>query len=172
MTSLPRSVLLLAAASVLIGCAGYRLGGVPPQQMEGIRSLAVPTFSNNTLEPRIDVLFTNAVIGELQTDGTYAIGSQSGADAILQGTIRTIERYQLRSSRTNTLRPSELGIRVYLDYVILRNDGSRTRLLEGQASGESRFFPQEEFELSERPAFADAARDAALRLTANITEGF
>ncbi|MEM6909976.1 MAG: LptE family protein [Verrucomicrobiota bacterium] len=172
MSRFARLLFVFSTVASVAGCAGYQLGGVPPQEMVEITSIAVPTFHNDTQEPRIDVLFTNAVIGELQVDGTYQIGSLESADAVLQGTITRIERRQQRSVPSNTIRSRELGVRVQFSYLVRRNDATKELLLAGQLQGASEFFPLEEFEISERPVFPDAARDLALQLTAAITEGY
>ena len=59
MNFLRRSLILLALTGLLgglVGCAGYQLGAVKPAALADIRSMAIPTFINNTLEPRISVL--------------------------------------------------------------------------------------------------------------------
>ena len=57
------------------GCAGYHLGAIQPHFMEGIHTIAVPTFRNDTLIPRIEVLVADTVIRQIQEDGTYKVAS-------------------------------------------------------------------------------------------------
>ncbi len=52
----------------------------------------MPPFKNQTLEPRLSSLVTNAVITELQADGTYQVSTRESADAVMVGTIRRIEK--------------------------------------------------------------------------------
>src|SRR3954463_1790046 len=99
-------LLALSAALVLTTCAGYQLGASKPHQMVNVKKLAVPTFLNETLEPRLEVLVTNAVIKKLQSDGAYQIVPREEADAVLIASIDDVERKQFRSVRTNTLRSS------------------------------------------------------------------
>jgi len=96
---------LAALLSLLLtGCAGYRIGPVQPSFMEGIRSIAVPNFTNeNILEPRLEVLLANAVIKQLQQDGTYKVESSEKADAVLEGQITQVTRRAARSLRGNVL---------------------------------------------------------------------
>ena len=83
----PRRFFVAALALICLslpGCAGYRLGPVQPHFMEGIHSIAVPTFRNETLIPNIEVLCTDALVRQLQLDGTYKVaGSLDDADAVL-----------------------------------------------------------------------------------------
>ena len=53
---------LLGAALILLslgGCAGYHIGPVQPYYLRSVHSIAVPTFENKTLVPRIAVLVTD-----------------------------------------------------------------------------------------------------------------
>ena len=87
MKSLFGAVLLLLS---LGGCAGYHLGPVQPYYLRSVHKLAVPTFENKTLSPRISVLITDTVIKQLQQDGTYQIVGDDEADATLHGEITHI----------------------------------------------------------------------------------
>ena len=81
---------LLGAALILLslgGCAGYHIGPVQPYYLRAVHSIAVPTFENKTLVPRIAVLVTDTVIKQFQQDGTYRIANDDQADAILKGEI-------------------------------------------------------------------------------------
>ena len=88
----------LASSCFLFGgCAGYHIGNIQPKYMEGIHSIAVPAFKNDTLIPRIEVLVSDTFIRQIQQDGTYKIASSDAtADAMLEGTITEVRR---RASR-------------------------------------------------------------------------
>jgi len=100
----------------LSGCAGYQLGEVKPGTYMGIEKIHVPPFKNLTLEPRLSSLVTNAVLTELQADGTYQVATRESCDAVLVGTIREIRKRQLRAVRTDTLRSRELSLYLYVDF--------------------------------------------------------
>lgn len=163
---------LAAVTSVLFGsCAGYQLGPIKPTTMAGIHSLAVPTFKNETLEPRIQSLVTNSVIRQLQADGSYTVASESKADATVLGTIKTIERRQLRGVRTDVLRTREMEVTVTLDYVV-RNLSTGVEVAKGTVRGRTDIFLDPNFQLSERQAVQKAAETAAINLVNAISEGF
>ncbi len=63
-------------AFVLSGCAGYHVGPATPAYLRQIHSIAVPTFRNETLMPRIEVLVTGTVIKQFQQDGTFRITNE------------------------------------------------------------------------------------------------
>jgi len=166
-----RTLTCVVALASLVGCAGYQLGSVKPAEFESIRSIAVPTFKNDTLEPRISTLVTGAVIKELQNDGTYKIGTLDGSDAILRGTIKDIERSQLRSVRFNTLRSRELRVRMELEYE-LEEAGTGIILGNGKVFGDTNLFLDANFQLSERQAFSNISDRLAADLVSRIAEGW
>lgn len=107
---------LALAGLFFSGCAGYQLGEVKPGTYKGIEKIHVPPFKNLTLEPRLSSLVTNAVLTELQADGTYQVATRENCDAVLVGTIREIRKRQLRAVRTDTLRSRELSLYLYVDF--------------------------------------------------------
>ena len=145
------SVVILA----LTGCSGYQLGSSKPAALNNVQKLAVPTFKNDTLEPRLEVLVTNALIKKIQMDGAYQIVPVSEADAVLRATITTIDRSQFRSARNNTLRTSELLMRLVVNYQI--EDQTGAPIYTSAARGQSNIVLDPNVQLSERHGLADAA---------------
>jgi hypothetical protein len=92
------------------GCAGYHIGPIQPYYLRSVHTLAIPTFKNNTLIPRISVLITDTVIKQFQQDGTYRIDRPENADAILQGQIERVDRAAARSVRGNVLATAEFNL--------------------------------------------------------------
>ncbi len=165
---------LLAAAAVgslCLGCSGYRLGAAKPLEFENIQSIAVPTFKNLTLEPRVSDLVTDSVIKQFHNDGTYTIGTVESADAILRGTIRRVDRAQLRSARFNTLRSRELRVRITVDYE-LEEAGTGVTLSRGTVLGDTNMFLDPNFQLTERQAFYDMSKEMAADLVSRLAEGW
>ena len=58
------------------------------------RKIYVPTFKNQTLEPRLAVLVTNEVIKQIQLGRSLSGRSSDQADATLEGSIKDIDRSQ------------------------------------------------------------------------------
>ncbi len=163
------AALLLAIA--LAGCAGYRLGPAPPMFMKGVRSISVPTFKNETLEPRIEVLAANTVIRQFQQDGTYTIARPEQADAILAGTITKLERRAARSVRGNVLATREFILTIELAYKLTRRDTGAV-LEESKVTGSTNFFVSSDIQQDERQAIPLALEQAAVRLVAELSEGW
>ena len=181
-----------AAAIFTPGCAGYHLGSVKPSVYANIHKIHVPTFSNSTLEPRVAVLTTNAVIKSLQADGTYQISGIEDADAVLRGKITRIERRQLRAARKDTLKTREMLLFMIVEWSLHdpvtgakldyreaksiddanRESSTNLRVRPGRVIGRTQIFLDPNCQLSERNALPLAAADAAKALTGQLTEGW
>lgn len=177
------------------GCAGYQLGEVKPSALAGIDRLHVPPFKNSTLEPRLSSLVTNAVLKELQADGTYEISNRRNCDAVLVGEIVKINKSQLRAVRNDTLQSQELSVYLYIEYHLedpstgQRIDSTATTSKfgrddkaggnegvylsrQGAVTGRAIQFVDPSFQVGERNAFSVAAQDAAAALVAQIADGW
>ncbi|MBN8419464.1 MAG: hypothetical protein J0L73_11145 [Verrucomicrobia bacterium] len=163
--------LLLASCCLLLsGCAGYTLGAQKPAHLRHITKIAVPTFENLTLEPRLASLVTNAVIKQLQNHGSYQIVSKSEAEAVLQGKVANINRTQFRSDLNNVLRSSQLQATLSCLFTI--TDASGKVLHSGAASADSYIILEANLQLSETQLFEDAAQRLANNLADQISEGW
>ena len=153
MQRIATGILALASALLLSSCSGYRLGPVKPELLAHIESLAIPTFVNQTLEPRLAVPMTNATIKEFMTDGTYRIAQRDQADAALIVEIKEINRSSFRPRRGNRLVSRELDFSVSCDYYV-EDLATGDVLLTGSASGNSNpGVLGNNFQLAERQAF-------------------
>ena len=161
---------LLAAVLMLTGC-GYKLGEIRPTPMRSVRDLSVPTFKNNTYEPRIEVLFADTLVKRLQQDGSYRIVNSDQADAILNCTITKIDRNALRSVQNNVLATSEFGLTVQVRYDVVDQKTGAT-LMSGTAVGKTSFFSGNDLQTIERQALSNAAADLANNITGQISEGW
>ena len=101
-----------------IGC-GYRLageGGGPPSE---IRSIAVPTFNNETYEAGIETIVTNALLRELIKDRRLKVVGQDEADAIMEGTVTSFTTSSVAYDPTGVV--LEYRTWVTLDVTVRRN---------------------------------------------------
>ncbi len=165
-----RIAFLLTLALALAGC-GYHLGEIRPTPMRSVRSVAVPTFKNNTFEPRIEVLFADTLAKKLQQDGTYRVLDSSQADAVVYCVIEKIQRGTLRSVQNNVLATSEFSLSVTAHYEVV-DQGTGRVLMQGQAFGRTSFFSGNDLQTLERQGLSNAALDLAENLTTRLTEGW
>jgi hypothetical protein len=170
-------LLVLLPLLSLVGCAGYQIGPIKPTIMKDVATIAVPTFTNDTLEPRIEVLLANAVIKQIQQDGTYRIARENEADALLLGTLDEIQRRPARSVRGNVLLTREYVVTLRVRYrLVQRTTG--VELDQRSVTGTTSFFVSGSSTLAadvnqdERQALPLAAEDLAVRLVSQISEGW
>jgi outer membrane lipopolysaccharide assembly protein LptE/RlpB len=163
-------------ALVLSGCAGYHVGPIKPKSMREVKTIAVPSFKNDTLEPRVEVLLANSVIKQLQQDGTFQVARESDADAIFEGTLDEMIRRPSRSVRGNVLQTREYTLVLRIRFRVLDRSG---RVLEQRTvAGQTSFFVSGTDTLAadvnqdERQALPLAAEDAAVRIVSILSEGW
>ena len=165
-----RAALLLSVLLVLSGC-GYKLGEIRPTTMRSVRTLAVPTFKNNTYESRIEVLFADTLVKHLQQDGTYQIVNTAQADAIVNCTIEEITRGSLRSVQSNVLATSEFSLIVTARYEVV-DQRTGVILMQGTATGRTSFFSGNDLQTLERQGLSNAAADLSQNIATRLTEGW
>jgi hypothetical protein len=168
--SISRSPFLLLLVS-LVGCAGYTLGPTPPTYMKGVQKIAVPILKNATIAPDIEALATTTVIRQIQQDGTYQVTGENQADAIVVGTITSVDRSKARSLVGNVLASSEFNLRVTIDFRIERPN-TQQLLARRSIEGDTSFFVGNDTASQETQAIPLAVQDAAVQFVSFLTEGW
>ena len=171
------ALLAPAVALLLGGCAGYHIGPVKPAKFDGIHTIAVNTFKNETLQPRVEVTLANSVIKQIQQDGTYKIADESKADALLEGTLDEIRRRPSRYVLGNVLQTREYTLQIRVRYKLTQR-GTGKLLEERTVAGTTSFFVSGSGSIAadvnqdELQAFPLAAEELAVRLVSQISEGW
>ena len=165
------SLLAVLVCLCLTGCLGYHIGPAKPYYLGDVHTIAVPTFDNKTLIPRVEVLVTDTVIKQFQQDGTFHIGSNETADAILKCEISSITRSPARSVRGNVLATSEFNLAMHVKYKLLGRDG-KPLAPPAEVAGTTSFFVGTDVTTDERQALPLAAEELATRLVAQLSEGW
>lgn len=173
-----RFVAMMAATILtLAGCAGYQIGSFKPTPMAHVKTVAVPTFKNDTLEQRIEVLMANTLIKQIQQDGTYKVVGEKQADATIECTIDRIDRKPQRSVRGDVLLSREYELDLAIRYRVVDTKTGQ-ELMSRTVSGQTSFFVSGTNALTadvlqdERQALPLAMQEAAVRLVAQISEGW
>lgn len=167
--------LLIPLFLALAGC-GYHLGEIKPTPMRRVTTIAVPTFKNKTLLPRLEAQTADAVAKQFQQDGTYRIESSDRADAIVEGTIVSVDRQPMRIFASNVLQTSEFELTLRVKYrVIDRVTGAV--LMEGTAVGVTPFFSEADLVNSDLVTnqninYPIAAQRMAQNLVSKVAEGW
>lgn len=166
-----RSIVIALAAAVLLGGCGYKLGEIRPTPMRSVRTLSVPTFKNATYEPQVEVLLADTLIKQLEQDGTYTVVSRDRGDAALECTLRKIQRRSIRSVQNNVLATAEFELQLEIAYSVTDRI-SGAILMQGRVVGRTTFFSGSDLQTVERQAIPVAARDAAVQIATEISEGW
>jgi hypothetical protein len=165
------SIVAALACLGLSGCLGYHIGPAKPYYLHGVHTIAIPTFVNKTLIPRVEVLVTGSVIKQFQQDGTFRIGNGDSADATLNGEIIRISRSPARSVRGNVLATSEFNLAMRVKYRLVGPDGKPLGP-SGEVVGTTSFFVGTDVTTDERQALPLAAEELASRLVTQLSEGW
>ncbi len=75
---------------LLAGC-GYTFVNVKKQLPPNIKEVYIPAFENQTDEPSLGVLMTNALVREFMKSGALTPVKEDKADAELIGTIKSVK---------------------------------------------------------------------------------
>ena len=161
----------LLLALLLGGCLGYTLGPATPNHLKQVHAIAVPTFGNTTLVPRIEVLVTSTVIKQFQQDGTFRITNEDQADAVLKAEIAAVNRAPARSVRGNVLATTEFNLFMTVNYKLLGRDG-KVLGSSVSVSGSTSFFVGSDVATDERQAMPLAAEELARHLVSQLSEGW
>lgn len=164
--------LCAAALLGLAGCAGYHVGASVPQRMNGVKTVAVPTFHNDTLVPRLESLSASTVIKEFQKDGTFKVCNAEDADVIISGSISKIRRRGARSVRADIVKQQEYNLSVTFNYTVTRR-ATGEQIDTGILIGQTSFFVSgNDINQDERQALPLAIEKASQRLVSRITTGW
>ena len=86
---------LIFAGCCLLGAAacGYRLGGYSCESFASVQNISVPLFSNRSYLQRTENVFSEALRKQVQAVSCFSLSSRAKADALLKGTILSVETY-------------------------------------------------------------------------------
>lgn len=154
---------------------GYHTAGHNTTIPEDVRTIAVPTFVNQTQTFKIEQMLTSAVVREMITRTHYHVVTQadSDADATLRGTVLATSTTPITYDST-TGRAASLLVVISMKVSLEDKDGKV--LFENPS-----YLFREQYEVSrdpnaffeeDTPALQRLSRDFAQTLVSNILEGF
>ncbi|MFI0347959.1 MAG: LPS assembly lipoprotein LptE [Chthoniobacterales bacterium] len=157
------------------GC-GYTLGEVKPTTMRRVNTLAISTFQNGTLVPRLESQTADAVVKQFQQDGTYRIEAADRADAIVTGKIISLERRPMRVYASNVQQTSEFELVLKVEFIV-KDRVTGALLLKGRAEGYTPFFVNtdnvnSDLVTDQNMNYPIAAQRMAVNLVSKLSEGW
>jgi len=102
------------------GC-GYQMVGKETHVPPGLTSVAIPTFVNQTFEPGIEVLFTQAFLKGFIQDRRTKVVDREEADSVLEGMIKSLEISSVSYDRSGLA--LEYQINVVMDLMLKKRSG-------------------------------------------------
>ncbi len=168
------SLSFLAFLLTTLGC-GYHTAGHVVTLPEGVKTLAIPAFVNQSRTFRIEQTLTSAVVHEFTTRTHYHILNEANeaADATLRGTVLTTTAspltYDSKTGRADSMLVV-VSMRVSLTdrqgKVLFQNPAYVFRELYQVSQEPSSFFEEDS------PAMGRLSRDFAQTLVSSVLEGF
>jgi outer membrane lipopolysaccharide assembly protein LptE/RlpB len=156
------------------GC-GYTLvgrGSLPKH----ITKIAIPIFENNTLEKGVEDVITQAVIDVYIRGGKVRVVSESEADAVLRGTVRSYNASEaLTYNERNEVSSYELTVAVDIELQDLTTDEILWRTDNLVADTDFAGGPDVDLTTEQEnkaEALQELSTDLAERILALSTEGF
>jgi outer membrane lipopolysaccharide assembly protein LptE/RlpB len=171
----PWPAALAALLCLLAINCGYHTAGHSAQLPENVRTIAIPSFVNQTQTFKIEQMLTGAVVREMVTRTHYHVVNQAdeGADAVLHGTVTSTYTAPLTYDSTTGRAASIL---VIVTMKVTLNDRAGKVLYENDS-----YIYRDQYQLShelssffeeDSPALQRLSRDFARTLVSNILEGF
>ena len=115
-----RRFLAIIFMVLVLGC-GYQMVGKKTHVPSGLTSVAIPTFVNQTFEPGIEVLFTQAFLKGFIQDRRAKVVDRKEADSVLEGMIKSLEISSVSYDRSNLA--LEYQINVVMDLILKKRSG-------------------------------------------------
>lgn len=113
-------IVFVCLAFALWGC-GYQIAGSSTHLPGGVASVAIPTFRNQTLEPGIEVLLTQAFLREFTFDGRVKVLRRKEADTILEGTVKNFRIQSVSYNESGLVQ--EYQVLITVDIALMKSSG-------------------------------------------------
>jgi hypothetical protein len=167
-----RLLAFACAVLALSGCAGYRVGDISGRDLQGVRSVYVPTVRNTSLQPDLQMTVTNAIIRRFNDDGTLSVAQNAAADSELDVTVTNVYETAVRSSNSDILVTAEYQLTIEATATYVNRKLGRKIFENYAVSGSTRFFTQNDIQEGIRQAAPLAAEDLANNTVKLVTEGW
>ena len=162
-----RITLLISLLAIASSCVTYKLGSSLPND---IKTVYVPICINKTKEINIENDVTQAILTEIQTDGSLKIVSDAKlADTTLDITITEYELAPVRYLQGNEKTVSEYRLRLTAVFTFTRNSTGKV-IMQSSAIGEHKFTPTGDMVQAKTQALPDATENLAYYILEQIVD--
>jgi hypothetical protein len=163
------AILLVCAAVLLAGCAGYHLGPVNGGDARE-KSIEVLPFNNQTLQPRLGDAVTQALRERLQVDVTYHLATHGDADVVLSGVITRYHRQGLSYLNKDATTTQNYRVDI-VAHVVARERATGKALLDKNVTAYTLVNVGTDLASAERQASPQLAEDLARNIAELLTDG-
>lgn len=118
-----RLIAWLSFLWIISGCGGYGFRGTVNNLPSDIKSVSIPVFTNESIEPGVEVIFANALIYEFNRSRVLQVVSEAEAQAQIEGKIRSIAVDPV--IYTNLTQAVERKVTVILEVTFRRSDNQK-----------------------------------------------
>ncbi|PIS09997.1 MAG: hypothetical protein COT73_11760 [Bdellovibrio sp. CG10_big_fil_rev_8_21_14_0_10_47_8] len=125
--------MMVCAFLAASGCA-YRLGSPDRSLPGGYRQVFVPVFKNKSMEPGIEVDFTNALIQEFERAKIARVTDQHQAEIIALGVIEAVD-YSSSGRPEEGVLATQYSVVIRVSVTLVRNT-DKSVVWSGSFSGE------------------------------------
>lgn len=157
---------------MLMSCAGYRLGNIKSAEMKNVKTIYVPVVKNDSYEPGLPVMVTDAILRRMDNDGTFSSAREGQADATLEIRVTRLVRSPLRRSRVDVQVTDEYEITLEAEANLTNLKAGKQIFTKRKIAGKTRYFVQNNMQEAERQALPSAADDLAVNLVKLMAEGW
>ena len=159
-----RAIATLAGLTLLaLAACGYRLGVGSCESDVIARNIAVPLFENQSHEPRLENLLTEAFRDRIQAMSCVSLCSRSQADALLKGKILSVESYTVAVDEE--FFAMEYRMRIVMAVSLVRSDDGEVLWRDGGLQEEVSFYAS-----SDPLLFKDNREEALMELAGRMSE--
>jgi hypothetical protein len=161
------AALACAACDTMPTTGGYELQS---RYSKAYRTVAVTLFKNDTFDRPLNGELTEALVKEVQASTPYHISSESRADTLLRGTVRTRTLRELSKSRSTGL-SEEMLYEVTVDWEWVDQRTGKVIVARNGFSGSALFVPSrpssEPTEIGRLAVVQNLATDIVANMQAN-----
>jgi hypothetical protein len=125
---------------VFCSCCTYSFTGITT----GIKSIAIPTFENESLKYGLEETFTRAVTDAFIEDNRLKIENEKQADAILQVTIKGFERTPYSFDESENI--MEYKISISANVLLVAKETEEELFKNANFSEWATYYPESEVE--------------------------
>ena len=162
-----KRVLILSALALLAGCGSYSWRSKIPADM---RTVAVPTFRNESGVAALGSATTRQTLREFQREGTFAVRPAGDAALEIQGVIKSAKSVGLDYDRASYLRNSERRLTATAEVSLIDKRGGRVIFDSRVYEAEITFLSADDELTAERDASGRLAEEFARQIVDDVLD--